>query len=128
MHSPLWLSTPYEVSACVRASALSDAVGKVFAKAGIHIRQEMIIAVIAEVTDHVTRQVAVDDLLMQVLQMFRQTRKAVDELLTARFMSFDEVNISSPHTRQHDSSRYFRLKCVGSIEECAQSVQYYTYH
>ena len=83
--------------------------GKVFAKAGIHIRQEMIIAVIAEVTDHVTRQVAVDDLLMQVLKMFRQTRKAVDELLTARFMSFDEVNISSPNNRVQSPYVFFLI-------------------
>ena len=69
----------------------SDAVGKAFVKYGINVRQEMIVAVLAQVTDHVTRQVPVDDLLMQVLHMFRQTRKAVDELLTARFRKFDEV-------------------------------------
>eukprot|EP01043_Picozoa_sp_COSAG02_P074666 COSAG02_NODE_15051_length_1209_cov_12.881498_2_plen_149_part_00 len=72
---------------CVR----SDAVTKAFAMYGINIRQEIIVAVLAEVTDHVTRQILVDDLLMQVLQMFKQTRKAVDELLTARFRKFDEV-------------------------------------
>ena len=82
-----------------------------FAKAGIHIRQEMIIAVIAEVTDHVTRQVAVDDLLMQVLQMFRQTRKAVDELLTARFMSFDEVSLGTLDSNALTASRSVLNPC-----------------
>lgn len=60
-------------------------------KFGIAIRQDSIVAVLADVTDHVTRQILVDDLLMQVLHMFKQTRKAVDELLTARFRKFDEV-------------------------------------
>lgn len=69
----------------------SDAVIKAFAMYGINIRQEIIVAVLAEVTDHATRKILVDDLLMQVLQMFKQTRKAVDELLTARFRKFDEV-------------------------------------
>ena len=43
----------------------------------------------AEITDPQTRQMGVDDLLMQVLGMFRSSRKAVDELLTARFQEFD---------------------------------------
>ena len=63
-------------------------------KYGISIRQETVVAVLAEVTDHVTRQMPVDDLLMQTLQIFRHTRKAVDELLTARFRKFDEVRSS----------------------------------
>ena len=46
----------------------------------------------AEITDPETRKMGVDELLMQMLGMFRSSRKAVDELLTARFHQFDTNN------------------------------------
>ena len=53
------------------------------------------VAVFGDITDPASRQIGVDDLLNQVMLCWKQSRAAVDELLTAKFDLSDKVSDSA---------------------------------
>ena len=53
-----------------------------------------VVAVFGDITDPASRQIGVDDLLNQVMLCWKQSRAAVDELLTAKFDLSDKVSDS----------------------------------
>ena len=54
-----------------------------------------VVAVFGDITDPASRQIGVDDLLNQVMLCWKQSRAAVDELLTAKFDLSDKVSDSA---------------------------------